>query len=111
LRTGEQPWIETQPAPHVDPGSSNGSLSATAGSWTDLGKSIPTSGWATITLDTGFNCDYGSEITIPTGANVTIHGNGVVLDAAQKGRLFKVSAGATLALDHLVLRNGVAGEV
>jgi predicted outer membrane repeat protein len=95
--SGEQPWIKTHPAP---------SLSATAGSWTDLGKSIPTSGWATITLDTAFNCDYGSEIAIPTGANVTIHGNGVVLDAAQKGRFFYVNAGATLALDHLVLRHG-----
>jgi hypothetical protein len=29
-----------------------------------------------------------------------------VLDAAQKGRFFKVESGATLALDHLSLQHG-----
>ena len=38
--------------------------------------------------------------------NVTIHGNGAVLDAAQQGQFFNVNSGATLALDHLTLRNG-----
>ena len=105
--SGEQPWIKTQ-GPHVDPSGSNGSLSATAGSWTDLAKKIaPTSGWVKITLDAAFDCsDYGSEIGIHTGANVTIHGNGATLDAAKKGRFFNVSSGAALALDHLVLQNG-----
>jgi hypothetical protein len=53
-----------------------------------------------------FTCDYDSEIPIPTGTNVTIHGNGVVLDAAQKGRFFSVYSGGTLALDHLTLQHG-----
>jgi hypothetical protein len=40
--------------------------------------------------------------------NVTIHGNGAVLDAAQQGQFFNVNSGATLALDHLTLRNGLS---
>jgi predicted outer membrane repeat protein len=110
--SGEQPWIKTQ-GPHVDPSGSNGSLSATAGSWTDLAKKIaPTSGWVKITLDAAFDCsDYGSEIGIHTGANVTIHGNGAELDAARKGRFFTVDTGAALTLDHLVLRHGYIAAV
>jgi hypothetical protein len=78
-------------------------------SWTDLGKKIPPSGSATIALDAAFNCsDYERKIVIPTGTNVTILGNGAVLDAAQKGGFFVVLRGAALALDHLVLRHGSA---
>jgi hypothetical protein len=61
-----------------------------------------------ITLDAGFDCNYDSEITILHGTNITIHGNGAVLDAAHKGRFFNVKSGAALALDHLVLRRGFA---
>ena len=65
-----------------------------------------------MTLAPNFTCDYESEIPIPTGTNVTIHGNGAVLDAAQQGRFFNVSYGATLALDHLTLQHGsVSGDV
>jgi predicted outer membrane repeat protein len=74
-------------------------------SWTGLNKTIPTGGSVTIALDAAFDCgDYGSQITIPAGVNVTIHGNGAVLDAAQKGRFFLVNG--NLVLNHLVLRNG-----
>ena len=58
-----------------------------------------------MTLAPDFGCDYGSEIIISTGTNVTIHGNGAVPDASQKGRFFMVPSGATLALDHLVLQH------
>ena len=82
--------------------------------WTGLGtsiKNIPSSGSATFALDVDFDCsdyvDFG-EIPIPTGTNVTIHGNGAVLDAAQQGQFFNVNSGATLALDHLTLRNGLS---
>jgi hypothetical protein len=78
------------------------------GSWTDLDNNIPSSGSATITLGTAFNCNYNSQISIHAGTNATIHGNGAVLDAAQKGRFFYVYSGAALALDHLELRNGYA---
>jgi hypothetical protein len=89
-------------------------LSPTA--WTDLGtsiKKIPSSGSATFALDVDFDCSgYDSAITIPTGTNVTIHGNGAVLDAAQQGRFFNVGYGTTLALDHLTLQRGsVSGDV
>jgi hypothetical protein len=82
--------------------------------WTGLSKSIkniPSSGSATFALDVDSDCsDYDSEIPIPTGTNVTIHGNGAVLDAAQKGgRFFNVGSGAALALDHLTLQHGSVG--
>jgi hypothetical protein len=55
------------------------------------------------------------EIRIPGGTNVTIHGNGAVLDAAQKrgvhrGRFFNVDSGGTLALDHLTLQHGSVSD-
>ena len=53
-----------------------------------------------------FTCGYDSQITVSAGTNVTIHGNGAVLDAAQQGRFFNVYSGATLALDHLTLQHG-----
>jgi hypothetical protein len=78
--------------------------------WTGLSKSIkniPSSGSATFALDVDFDCsDYDSEIPIPTGTNVTVHGNGAVLDAAQNGRFFSVYSGGTLALNHLTLQRG-----
>jgi hypothetical protein len=55
--------------------------------------------------------DYASEIPIRAGTNVTIHGNGAVLDAAQKGRFFNVGSGATLALDQLTLQHGSGVDV
>jgi hypothetical protein len=64
-----------------------------------------------MTLAPGFTCDYDSQIAVSAGTNVTIHGNGAVLDAAKQGRFFNVPSGAALALDHLVLQNGlVSGD-
>ena len=59
-----------------------------------------------MTLGPGFTCDYDSQITVSASTNVTIHGNGAVLDAAKQGRFFTVPSGAALALDHVVLQNG-----
>ena len=65
-----------------------------------------------MTLAPDFTCGYDSQITVSAGTNVTIHGNGAVLDAAKQGRFFTVPSGAALALDHVVLQNGFAdGEV
>jgi hypothetical protein len=75
-------------------------------SWIELDNAIPSSGPAAITLASDFICDYNSQIAIPAGTNITIHGNGVVLDAAQKGRFFTVHSSAALALDHLALQHG-----
>ena len=90
-------------------------LSTAVHSWTALENNIPSNGSATIVLDAAtFNCDdYDSRIGIwiPGGTVVTINGNGATLDAARKGRFFYVSSGGALALDHLVLRNGVATYV
>ena len=63
-----------------------------------------------MTLAPDFTCDYDSQITISASTNVTIHGNGAVLDAAKQGRFFTVPSGAALALDHVVLQNGFAGD-
>jgi hypothetical protein len=104
LRAGERLRITTQAG--LD------SLSPAA--WTGLSESItniPSSGSATFSLDVDFDCsDYASEIPIRAGTNVTIHGNGAVLDAAQQGRFFNVDSGATLALDHLTLQHGSVGD-
>ncbi len=59
-----------------------------------------------MTLAPDFTCGYDSQITVSASTNVTIHGNGAVLDAAKKGRFFTVPSGAALALDHVVLQNG-----
>ncbi len=61
-----------------------------------------------MTLAPNFTCDYDSQITVSASTNVTIHGNGAKLDAAHQGRFFNVSAGATLALDNLVLLHGIS---
>jgi hypothetical protein len=52
-----------------------------------------------MTLAPDFTCDYDSQIAVSAGTNVTIHGNGAVLDAAQKrgvhrGRFFNVDSGS-----------------
>ena len=77
--------------------------------WTGIRGAIPNSGAVTMTLAPGFTCNYDSQIDVPswTGTNVTIHGSGAVLDADRQGRFFNVGYGATLALDHLVLQNGL----
>jgi hypothetical protein len=87
------------------------SSATTASSWTGIRNATPTSGAATMTLAPGFTCDYDSQIDVPAGTNVTIHGNGAVLDAAKNGRFFNVQSYATLALDHLVLQNAHAPSV
>jgi hypothetical protein len=82
----------------------------TASSWTGIRKAIPSSGAVTMTLAPGFTCGYDSQITVSASTNVTIHGNGAVLDAAKKGRFFIVPSGAALALDHVVLQNGFSNN-
>ena len=39
-----------------------------------------------MTLAPDFTCGYDSQIDVSAGTNVTIHGNGAVLDAAKKGQ-------------------------
>jgi hypothetical protein len=84
------------------------------GSWSALKVAVEeasSSAPLTITVpgpDGLFDCDYDSEIEIKAGANVTILGNGVVLDAADNGRLFNVAVGASLTLHMLTLKRGKA---
>jgi hypothetical protein len=76
-------------------------------SWTGLKtaiESVASGSSGTVTLATGFNCVYNSQITI--AGNVTVHGNGAICDAVQAGRFFSVSSGARLALDAMTLKNG-----
>ena len=86
-----------------------GNAGALASNWTDLGAVIKTStvGAVVITLALPFDTsDYATQIDILAGANVTILGQGAVLDAARKGRFFYVPASASLALDSLTLQRG-----
>ena len=83
------------------------------GSWSTLKVAIQGAGSTPLTIavpgpDGLFDCDYDSEIEIKAGTNVTVLGNGVVLDAVNKGRLFKVAAGASLTLHQLTLQQGRA---
>ena len=63
-------------------------------------------GAVTISVKQPFTCDYDAQINISCDTNVTILGNGVILDTAQAGRCFTVSAGAVLILDSVTLRLG-----
>ena len=105
MRAGERLRIKTQAGPD----------DLSPATWTGLGTNItniPSSGSATFALGVDFDCsDYDFEIRIPSGTNVTIHGNGAVLDAARKGRFFTVDSGGTLALDHLTLQHGYVSGI
>jgi predicted outer membrane repeat protein len=95
-------------------------LTGTSGNWTGLGSwaalkvAVQGAGSTPLTItvpgpDGLFDCDdYDSEIEVKAGANITVLGNGVVLDAATKGRLFNVAAGASLTLHQLTLQQGRA---
>jgi predicted outer membrane repeat protein len=83
-------------------------------SWIELGTTIKISAGGTleITLAPDFNTsDYQQRITVPAGANVTIFGQGAVMDAARKGWFFDVPEGASLMLDSMTLQNGSAGAI
>jgi hypothetical protein len=57
---------------------------------------------------TGYCCyadGYGKRIVI--AGQVTIHGSGAVLDAAQKGGFFVVEEDCSLALDSMTLQSGL----
>jgi hypothetical protein len=86
----------------------------TAHSWVGIATAVKGAGGAgggelEIELTLPFTSDYSSQITIPAKTNITIRGNGAVLDASQKGRFFSVMPGASLALHLLTLQNGSAG--
>ena len=74
-------------------------------SWTDLKSIISSADNATVTLDPAFTSNYDSEITI-SGKKLIIFGNGAVIDAGGKGRMFNLANGASLELHSLTLQNG-----
>lgn len=77
-----------------------------ASNWTQLKTASTVSGTYTL-AGRSFNCsDYDSQIVIGNGVDVTILGNGAVLDAARNGRFFQVNSGASLSLSSLTLQNG-----
>jgi hypothetical protein len=82
----------------------------TANSWVDIETAVKGAGGCEleIELTLPFTSDYSSQITIATKTNITIRGNGAVLDASQKGRFFSVTPGASLTLYSLTLQNGSA---
>ena len=48
----------------------------------------------------------GSRIELSSNQVITIFGNGAVLDASGKGRLFWVEAGTSLTLESITMQNG-----
>jgi hypothetical protein len=61
-------------------------------------------------LVANFNCNYNSQIVVD-GQDVTIHANGAVCNAQQRGRFFQVNRGATLTLNGMTLKNGYTDSV
>jgi hypothetical protein len=58
----------------------------------------------TFTLPTDFDCNFDGEIKITS--HVLMLGHKSVCDAFHRGRFFRVSAGASLELDSMILKNG-----
>jgi hypothetical protein len=82
-------------------------------SWTSLATQISAAGTTStaFVLSPQFACDYPSvamagEILIDAGAQITVFGDGAVLDASRNGRFFKVMPGGSLTLNDLTLKNG-----
>jgi hypothetical protein len=86
--------------------------SVTANSWVGIATAVKGAGGCAleIKLTLPFTSDYSSQITIPSNTNITIRGNGAVLDASQKGRFFNVTNDASLTLHSLTLQNGSAPQ-
>jgi hypothetical protein len=82
-------------------------------SWSGLGSVIGQNHTGTFTLPgASFDFDYGSSIMTPDDGDITIHGNGAVLDAAKvHGRAdgigFFFFVQGSLKLDSMVMKNAV----
>jgi hypothetical protein len=76
--------------------------------WSILEKKIKAAAaLSSFSLSPTFESDFTSAITINNKKEVHIYGNGAVINAAGKDRLFVVSEGSTLRLfGPLVLMNG-----
>ena len=73
--------------------------------WLDLATAMATSG--TYTLVPGFSMNgYGGWMGVQKGVNVTVLGQGAVLDASSKGHFFWIHSGASLTLKDLTLQHG-----
>lgn len=78
--------------------------------WAHLAAAMATSG--TYTLAPSFSMDgySGNGIHLNQGVDVTILGQGAVLDASRKGQFFNIDGGASLNLKDLTLQHGVSGR-
>jgi hypothetical protein len=74
--------------------------------WAHLATAMATSG--TYTLAPGFSMDgySGTRIELTQGIDVTVLGQGAVLDASNKGKFFSIDSGASLTLKDLTLQHG-----
>jgi hypothetical protein len=80
--------------------------------WEELVTAVATSG--TYALAPGFSMQGfpgGRGLTLRKGVNVTILGQGAVLDASSRGQFFLIETGASLTLKDLTLRHGANTEV
>ena len=78
-------------------------------SWTNLKAAVSDGGTLAITLASPFQCDYNAQIDVPDNSNITICGNGQVLDASLLGRFFNIPQSASntsLTLASLTLQHG-----
>jgi hypothetical protein len=79
--------------------------------WGDLAEAARKSGTYTLVPGTSgtFNMDGysgGDGIELANGKNVTVLGQGAVLDASKKGQFFNIAQGASLTLKNLTLQHG-----
>jgi hypothetical protein len=72
--------------------------------WAHLATAMATSG--TYTLAPGFSMVGYSGTFITVRSNVTVLGQGTVLDASKKGQFFDIGYGGSLTLKDLTLQHG-----
>jgi Leucine-rich repeat (LRR) protein len=101
--------------PNASMCSERGQLACGPIGWVELKSAIYAQNGTsfTVVLNPFDTSDYDSQIVISSTTNVTIRGSsdGVVLDAFQKGRFFKVEEGGNLTLDSVTLQNGLPASL
>jgi predicted outer membrane repeat protein len=76
-------------------------------SWADLKAATSNASGTFVLTGQAFHNNYTSEIRIASGTNVTVIGNGAVVDATTKGRFFVVNG--ALTLQSLIMTHGKVG--
>ena len=83
------------------------------GTYTDLSNKINTTD-STVKLDINYkynDTDKGKEYINIVNRNLTIDGNGKIIDANNKAGVFKITDGSNIVLKNMVIRNGLNSTI